>query len=167
MNKLKNPKSDHYQRFKKSILKEEFPWFHNSSNSTSPPFFSHRFIIRPEEGGWEKFPVSSSDFLKHAQYVVMEIINHNNIEVNCLLRMNLNLVYPHKGRQTTPIHVDHEYPHKNLLIYFTNGGGRIMMPEVNESFDPREDDVIGFDSTPHYIELPKRDFRIALVTTYI
>ena len=42
-----------------------------------------------------------------------------------------------------------------------------MMPEVNESFDPREDDVIGFDSTPHYIELPKRDFRIALVTTYI
>ncbi len=165
--KLKNPKSDHYRRFKGAILEEDFPWYYNASNSTTPSFFSHKFITRPEEGGWEKFPVKSSDNVEHAHWLVTQILDHNDIEVKCLLRMNLNLVYPYHGRQETPVHVDHEYPHKNLIIYFTSAGGKIIMPDIKESFDPREDDVIMFESTPHYIELPRKEFRIALVTTYI
>ena len=106
----------------------------------------------------------NSDHTPSPYQIVLETLRYNDIELNCIFRMNINLAYPQEGIQTTPSHVDHNFPHNNLLIYFTNAGGRTI---VEDAFhDPQEDDVISFEGKPHYMELPKKDFRIALVTTY-
>ena len=162
---LKNPRTELYCRFKKEILEEDFPWYFKkeSYGDSHPEFFSHAFIIRPHDDG-KRFPVNVSNFTDYDYQLVKEIFEYNNIKLNCIFRMNLNLVYPQSGKQTTPLHVDHEFTHQNFLLYLTSAGGRVVVG--NESYEPKEDDVITFGGLPHYIELPKKSIRIALVVTY-
>ena len=164
---LKNPliPSPHYQEFKEYVLDVEFPWYKNPSNSGNPGFFGHVFIRRPEES-WGRFPQDVSTYTRKVADLFQTIMDHNNIEIKSILRLNLNLVYPVPfGKQTTPPHIDHEFPHYNFLLYLTNAGGKLVVGK--ESFDPREDDVVIFEGETHYIHLPKKDLRVALVATYI
>lgn len=160
--KLRNPKTELYYKFKKEILDKDFAWFHNPAGETHPSFFSHIFLRRPDDE--RSYPSVADPDLDFPSHLVREILHYNNIQLNCIFRMNINLTYPQSGIQTTPVHVDHDFPHQNLLIYFTNAGGKVFVG--NKSYDPKEDDVITFGGEKHYIELPKKDFRIALVTTY-
>ena len=72
------------------------------------------------------------------------------------------MVFPQAGNQQTPVHVDHPFPHDNIIIYFSNEGKTIL---ENDDHDPEEDDVIIFPGLPHCQELPKNDMRLVLVAT--
>ena len=60
----------------------------------------------------------------------MEIFDYNDIRVGCFFRMCLNLVFPSGGIQLTIPHEDHFYPHKNVLVYFTNSGTLVFEADV-------------------------------------
>ena len=74
------------------------------------------------------------------------------------------MVFPQAGNQQTPVHVDHPFPHDNIIIYFSNEGKTIL---ENDEHDPKEDDVIIFPGLPHCQELPKNDMRLVLVATCV
>ena len=61
-------------------------------------------------------------------------------------------------------HVDHDFPHKNLLIYLTDAGGKTIVG--NESHDPKEDDIIMFPGLMHCIETSHTKDRVVLVVTF-
>ena len=68
-------------------------------------------------------------------------------------------------------HIDHSFPHKNLIIYLNDpaGGDTVLVDKDYKEIDrhhPKEDDIISFEGI-HYQKMPKEGRRIVLVVTYI
>ena len=176
MEVLDNPQTQNYIELKKIILGSSFPWtqepiFDNTDNNfkvntnySQGTFFSHPFLLRPYFQ--ERFPKPVSKFLPLVNIVLNEIFEYNKINPDFILRINANLVNPQKGKQTLQPHNDHYFPHKNMLIYLTDAGGKTFYDDVFH--DPEEDDIIIFDGFPktHYCQLPEEKNRIVIVTTY-
>ena len=158
---LNNPRTETYNEFKRIIRRLDFNWnyYPRTDESSTPAMLSHAFIKRPNE---LRYPTVHCDGAMFAHDVVQEILNHNDIVLQCIYRLNLNMVFPQAGNQQTPVHVDHPFPHDNIIIYFSNEGKTIL---ENDEHDPKEDDVIIFPGLSHCMELPKNDMRLVLVAT--
>jgi len=158
---LKNPRTSTYNEFKRIIKGDDFQWnyYPGSDEKSTPAMLSHCFIKRPAE---LRYPTVQCDGANFVHDVVREILNHNDIKLQCIYRLNLNMVFPQEGNRRTPVHVDHPFPHDNIIIYFSNEGKTIV---GNDEHDPKEDDVIMFHGLPHCQELPKNDMRLVLVAT--
>ena len=167
---LQNSKSDNYYLLKNTILDKQFPWFY--SETTTPneksikrhrdvPMHSHTFIQRPEMFGFSKY---DSTAYQLALDVVREILTENNILTNSyfVLRLSTNCTYPSEGIQLSMPHVDHNFPHLNILTYLNSAGGSTFIE--GEEHEPIEDQSILF-SGEHYIQLPKKERRIVLIGT--
>ena len=166
------------------VLDGAFPWYYTSSTVLNEeaelPWYSHPILSRPR---WDemsttmserKYPKVCSPYIDKFYALFEEIRAVNRLRVNCLLRMNVNCTEPRKNRNMTLPHFDHEFPHYNLIVYFTNTGGDtlIVNPEdqmVVETFEHSEDDIVLFDGGgyPHCQTLPKERRRVVLVMTYI
>jgi len=84
-------------------------------------------------------------------------------------RINANAVHPVESNILTVPHNDHEFPHKNMLIYLTNtGGDTIVFDEGGKKhhFTPVEDDIVVFEGL-HCMVPPKSGRRVVLVATYL
>ena len=158
---LNNPRTETYNEFKRIIRRLDFNWnyYPRTDESSTPAMLSHAFIKRPNE---LRYPTVHCDGAMFAHDVVHEILSHNDIILQCIYRLNLNMVFPEEGNRRTPEHVDHLFPHDNIIIYFSNEGKTIV---GNDEHDPKEDDVIMFPGLPHCQELPKNDMRLVLVAT--
>ena len=166
---LKNSKTKNYCSFKQIILSDKFPWFYKKTTTEgdSPtgyvdtPMYGHVFIDRPEHNGWSK---QDSTMHQLAVNVVREILHENNYYSNqyFILRLSANCVLPNDGIQFTVPHVDHTFPHFNLIVYLTNSGGSTIIE--GKEHEPIEDQSILFTGN-HYIQLPKKERRIVLVGT--
>ena len=171
---LKNPLTNTYNEFKSAVTSTGFPWGYYptrvlreglwySTKDANPEMFSHTFLKRPDEK--VKFPLlQSQDYIGLVHTVVNEILEYNDIILICFYSFNLNMIFPQAGTQRTPLHVDHPFPHDNMIIYFSNEGKTLT---ENDEHDPEEDDVIIFPGVPHCHELPKTEKRLVLVATYL
>ena len=170
---LKNPITQSYIDFKELISRDNFLWGHakeNYSTGSHPAYFTHPFILRSFANEIAPVPKIMCEHTNFAWNVVREIFEYNNIQVNLIYRMNLNMTYAQDlDNQFSPVHTDHVYPHENLLIYFTGHnegeGGQVIVND--EAYYTKEDDVITFPGTPHYMKIPENGFRTALVVTYL
>ena len=156
IHQLVNPKTENYTNLKNIILHPTFTWTY--AKSTGMPFYSHEFLARPE-GGYSNV---SSNHLNHVCFVVNEILGHNNIEYKFFLRSNANCVHPDNDVQLSEPHVDHDFPHINVILYLTNAGGKTYCED--EFHDPKEDDVILLTGK-HWMERPKVGRRVIIVNT--
>ena len=168
---LKNPKTFEYLKFKESVLSEFFPWFWNTGSTrglekdgyVDVKYYSHTLLSRPE--GPQKHSQVVSDYFDSYLRVVEQIFKYNNLSSDYFfLRAGLNCVHPMLGIQKTVPHIDHDIPHKNVIIYFTDAGGSTHVE--GEKHDPSEDDVCLFVGE-HFFELPKNDRRIVVVGTFV
>ncbi len=181
MKQLINPKTDSYNEAKEFILGAFFPWYWNAhfvykthddavaldyyregKGGQDVPFLTHAFLNRPKPG--EMHPTVNSKYASGFRNVLNEIFDYNNIDVKLIYRMNANLMQAVVGYTRTFSHVDHPFPHKNLIIYLTNVGGDTVCGK--ERHRPQEDDIITFEGV-HYNMLPKKGRRIVLVATYL
>ena len=175
---LENPKTDLYLELKKKVTSNEFPWFwyHESIGKDAygigakkdgrynTSFYSHIFVQRPEVTPSSIcFPVS--EYSGMVSECIVQILNHNNIKVNAFLRINANAVHPTEKVHNTTSHVDHNFEHKNVIVYLTSAGGPTIVE--NEIHDPKEDDVITFGGKFHHFQTPKTERRVVLVATFI
>ena len=111
---------------------------------------------------------AAQELALEASMIVSDILKANRIKLNMIFRMHLNAVSPQPEVRRGFPHTDHEYPHYNLLIYFTDAGGETFVQDGEYSFEshnPKEDDVIIFDGVHHH-ETPKEKRRIVFVVTY-
>lgn len=182
---LKNPKTDLYKQVKDIIIGENMIWHHvkkTTSNEvdylheektkevySNTPFFSHCVIERPSP----ELPYSkvTSHFAEHCVQCVTEILNYNEINLYNIFRININMTYYVKNSLYTMPHIDHDFPHNNMLIYFNNvTGGEVKVYKNNQwnIHKPEEDDVILFSGLHcHRTPQEPNQFRTALVTTFI
>ena len=189
--KLKNPKTTEYHNLKKLILSAALPWTYLKETTPStnnlldgyektvkkyikegvkiinPPMYSHTFLLRASNRFL--YPKVQSTFLDDISFMYCDILNANMDTIGksfgMMCRCNANAVEPSKKNHgVTKPHLDHEFPHKNMLIYLTDAGGSTFVE--GEEFAPEEDDVIIFEGM-HWHELPREERRVVLVMTYV
>ena len=169
---LKNPKTDTYKNFKNFMLSGDFPWFRMGSTAFEDhqeghedfSFLSHRFLTRPLNSCL--YSKVNSQYVEHMQEVFREIAFANDIDPQVIYRMNANAVYPTANNLPSPLHVDHNFPHNNMIIYLTDLHGGSTMVEGKE-YMANEDDVLIFDGKLHCARPPRKDVRIVLVITFL
>lgn len=176
---LKNPKTENYSILKETVLSNKLPWYYfsesvldvesDNSKYENAEFFSHCVIKRPDSKCL--FPSVVSESSEFVGNVLKEIFTYNDIDVSCIFRINFNCMYRTSDKRTIP-HLDHEFPHKNLLIYLNSfdNGETIIFGEDGKEYlhKPKEDDIITFGGNLHCNEHPfPGQRRIVLVTTYI
>ena len=161
---LTNPQTQTYRRFKSDVLSSAFPWNYFRGDDASPAYYGHTILARP---GYEELmmPTQQSDWLGIANKVLLEIFMANDIKVRSVLRINVNCTHQTDGK-TTPIHKDHDFDTKNIVVYlneFECGATNVE----DESHKPQEDDIIIFEGL-HSIEQPCNGTRrVVLVATFL
>ena len=157
---LENPLTSNYLELKDFVLSSEFPWLY--SHSTKMPFYSHVFLDRPEN---VKFSNPQSEFLGLNLKVLDEIIQHNNLfDRYFFLRSNANCVHSDSGEQFSEPHIDHRFPHFNLLVYLTNEGDGGETIVEDEKFHPQANNIILFKGK-HHMKRPCVGRRVVLIST--
>jgi len=168
-NEDKNFLKNHQISFLKNIIMgNSFPFYINfrSTKRDSNFFLSHQVKMRPENGGnWNSY--WNDDF----KDILNTYCQKNNIYYNEILRCSVNLTVKSKDKKC-PIHKDHNYPHKQLLIY-------VNQPEDNKSYTillknkkifkkikPEQFKGVCFDNIEHYHYYPKKGHRLVLVYTF-
>jgi len=177
MKKIKNAFTDEYTFLKKEVLSSNFPWYWNeatidgdvTSGMENTPHFGHVVVKRPRDFGDDTkclFPKVLSQYSEMCNLVLNQIFDFNNIEVNCVYRISFNLTLPLSDKPI-PKHYDHNFPHKNLLIYFNDSDGdTVCLNPSKKTHSPKEDDIIIFEGL-HYHYLPTKGRRTVLVATFI
>jgi len=170
--RLHNPKTDFYLEFKSLVLGDNFHWYWNNTSHGNQHhhdgenygFFSHLFLERP--GYSFLYPKPNSQFVELAHKLFIEIACANNIDAKVIYRINANMTVPLDSKNKYgPLHTDHEFPHKNMIVYLTdcNGGGTMVSGE--KPYYGQEDDVIIFEGE-HQAGCPKFGRRVVLVYTF-
>lgn len=179
--KIKNPITDEYLLFKDIVLGNDIPWYFNEKSNPgieidgflSRGFYSHTILQRPEEHPQKLCPLPISSIFNDFCVVVKQILDFNKINVNSLLRANLNCMYPDINGNINPTvpHYDHKFNYKHIIIYLTDSGGNTVFLDKNnniiEEYEPNEDDVLLFPKCLHSNRLPQNKRRIILVATYV
>ena len=161
---LKNYYTENYHQLKNHVLAGNFPWVYipvtTFDGSSDMSFYGHEFLRRPEMVGFTQ-PVSQ--LLELNLIVLKEIIDSNKLfDVYYFLRSNANCTHPNEGEQYSTPHIDHPFPHQNLLIYLTDG----ITYVDGEKYEGNEDDGLIFTGE-HYIKRPSKDRRVVLISTLV
>jgi len=174
ISEFSNPKTQEYLKFKKEVLDCYFPWCwtadsvqdENDNPHKNPiPVFTHTIVKRPlDPPDYNLYPKQTSAYVNIANSILQQIFLYNKINVECVFRIGVNLTIPVIGSEKTLPHVDHDFPHKNLLIYLNGGDGDTVCG--GESFSPKEDAIIVFEGE-HYHYLPSKSRRVVLICTFM
>jgi len=159
----------------KIILSSNFPYY---ANFTTVPgkdnntHFNHVVIRRPEERK-ENEPLFNSPYANEFIDIFKSFIVKNKINTEEILRCSVNLTF-RTFQNKCPVHEDHSYPHKQLLIYLNDCKDKeaktVILDKTSKKIinkiTPEQYKGICFDSCPHYMVFPKKDVRIVLVYTF-
>ena len=171
---LINPKTEEYQAFKKLVLSKDYAWrwFEDATNGVPVPngftqigVYYQTLLYRPDSTtDTNGYSLPQSPYVVSAAKIIREILEENNVKLNCILRISTNCVHALKEVVKSPPHVDHLFDHKNLIIYLNDSSGDTFIGSERSTF--KEDKAIFF-SGEHYHETPVEGRRIVLVATFI
>ena len=156
---------------KETILGDNFPYYRSSESTSGDKisFLYHCLLKRPEERQ-NKEDINSNYYLNCLE-LVKSFFKKTKIKHKEILRMSVNFTF-NNGVETCPIHQDHKYPHKQLIIYLNNTdplSKTIILDKKGKVFKkitPQKNKGICFDNKPHYHIYPKKGERIILVATF-
>ena len=159
------------------VLGDYFP-FYIQKNTTDQDvvsnnfFLSHRVVARPEENS-ESVSIITSDFHQEFFKIFELFTNKNNIQHNQIHRCSVNLTFK-VNAIACPIHNDHDFEHKQLLIYLNDCDDKesktVLLDKkaksIIEEIPPEQYKGVCFDSCPHFHYFPKKGKRVVLVYTF-
>jgi len=170
--KLSNPLTNYYKQLKELINDEEFIWHwvtgsvnfsKEEEGYINKGYYTHSFLKRPEAGNL-LFPKEPSEYIHIAHSVVMEILLANNIKPAVFYRISANCDHPHESELPNVRHMDHAFPHENLLVYLSDPEEGYTMVE-DEKYFGKEDDAIIFNGI-HCNASPKVGRRLVIIATF-
>jgi len=151
------------------ILSPNFPYYlEQYEPSVKEKFLNHVIVSRVEERN--NRPYQNSFIYPEAIKIIECFFNKLNIKYSEIFRMCINLTYNNGSKG--PVHQDHDFPHRQLLIYLNNADPKSKTVILNKSnkivkeITPKKFRGICFENTPHYQYYPKKGERIVLITTF-
>ena len=154
-----------------NILSNNFPWYIQTTTvkgeKNLKKYFSHYVLRRPEER--KKDEVFNSPQSEFCVNILNSFCNKHKIKVNKILRICFNLTY-NNGYKKCDVHEDHNYNHKQLLIYLNNCEKESYTVVIDDDkkikINPKKFKGVCFDKKPHYHYYPKKEIRIVLIITF-
>ena len=87
-----------------------------------------------------------------------------------MLRVCVNFTYHNGKRLESPVHVDHEFEHEQLIVYLNQPMDRqsftVVLDENESKIAPRKYRGVSFGKIEHYHYYPKVGDRYVLIFTY-
>ena len=155
------------------ILSPYFPYYLNLNCVTGDgnKYFGHSILRRPEDR--VEGEVYNSDYWKIPVDIFNTFINKHEIDCKEMLRCSVNLTFK-TNSVTCPVHKDHEFEHKNLLVYLNDcvdkDAKTVLLDDNEENITheciPEQYKGVCFGGVPHYLFYPKKDIRVVLVYTF-
>ena len=174
---LKNPKTQNYLDLKDWVLSENFLWAYHETSTPhieeepmgkgqhiNVPYYTHTFLLRPETNRYSSLYHSSPEDLQRVIRVIDEIAKANDVKFTSYVRISANAVHPNKFGSYSLPHIDHTFPHGQIILYLTDAGGNTYIEDV--CHEPSEDDAIAFQGK-HYMQTPYEQRRVIIVATFI
>lgn len=120
--------------------------------SPSTKHFCHMGHTLMKRNGQDE-GIPNSDFYPFARRLVEDLLKRNGVTVRKIYRMAINLTFSDPSKFGDP-HVDHEFPHNNLLIYINDfdDGYTYMVDKENNVLDKvkgKKDTFVIFDGCRH------------------
>ena len=144
----------------------------NGNDYKVEPALAHTLLVRKEHRGPMDGPNSSSYDIFND--MLMTFCEKNSIEYKETLRAAVNLTFPN-GIEKCDVHQDHNYPHKQLLIYLNEvrdkNSKTVILDTDNKTIlkeiVPEKYKGVCFSSMPHFHYFPKIGCRMVCVFTFI
>tara|TARA_R100000988_G_scaffold56206_1_gene28062 strand:- start:52 stop:579 length:528 start_codon:yes stop_codon:yes gene_type:complete len=153
------------------ILGNNFPFFlsKNTVGKDNNSFMSHVVLNRIEER--ENTNGINSPYYSYFINILNEFTKKNNIKYKEVLRIAVNFSYNNNSK-CSPIHLDHEFPHKQLLVYLNTVKDAFTViydkskNKILKKIIPIKYKGVCFDSLPHAGFFPKKGEKIVIVYTF-
>jgi|TARA_R100000455_G_C6267453_1_gene122794 hypothetical protein len=164
----------HKKHIDEIILSDKFPWYNINASITKDykhftsvkPFLSHCILERKET---RLEDIYKSNQNKFSLSVLDAFCSKHKIKVNEVFRMDINLTY-NNGFEKCDTHEDHEFEHKQLLVYLNDCDKTLCTVIEDEGkkikIEPVKFKGVCFESKPHYHFFPKQGIRVVLVITF-
>ncbi len=157
------------------ILTDCFPWYHHSDCVVGDNLsnLQHIVKIRPEVKK-ENDPEYNSVYGEKFYNMFLTFCKKNNISFKKIFRIALNYTY-NNGAEFCSTHLDHHFPHKQLLIYLNDPLDKKTKTVILDDDEktilkevmPEKYKGICFENKPHYMFYPKIGYRIVIIYTFI
>tara|TARA_R100001509_G_C4848639_1_gene209253 strand:- start:162 stop:692 length:531 start_codon:yes stop_codon:yes gene_type:complete len=133
--------------------------------------FVHAMLKRPEGETGQRY---NSDYFNFFTSCFMMFCSKHDIKVNEILRSAVNCCY-NNGYVGTDIHSDHEFEHKQFLLYLNDPEDKETPTivynkeetEILKKIYPKKYKGACFDGLPHTFNYPKKGLRWVAVFTFI
>lgn len=185
---------DEIEFVNRELLSSNVPWYYDDvSTSHKFPFFHHEIITRTDTVDGPVLPQKilspTHEFFVH---LTQKFCASHNLKLNQICRQSLNLTFANDIHEHGDIHIDHPYPHYNLIIYLNDeyeGGETLLFDErfslnkpswfdVGEHGDaglsvlheitPKKGKAVCFDGLLyHTLRWPNRGRRVIYIGTFI
>jgi len=156
------------------FVDKQMPFYYqqDSVKGDNVSFLANIIKDRPEFSK-DKTNVNSHIYYPPFRDILISFCKKNKIMFNEILRIAVNITY-NNGAETCPIHNDHDYPHKQLLLYLNNPLDKqsktVVLDDdkktILKEIIPERFKGICFDNKPHYHHYPKMGERIVAVYTF-
>lgn len=156
------------------VLQPFFPYFytpHTVDIGDNLGTLNHILIRRPEDRKPDE-PIHNSDYTQKFVEIFDTFCKKNNIKYKEILRACVNLTF-WNGLDKCEIHRDHNYKHKQLLIYLNQPLDRnsytVILDESGKKIKmvkPKQFRGVCWDGNDHYHHFPKEGARIVAIYTF-
>ena len=163
--------------FKKEIISNvNFPFYLNFKSVEGIkdnyfPFFTHKVLQRPEDVKEGETRINST-YYDYLFNLFNDLSKRCKFKYKDLLRICINFTF-NSGEEKCPLHVDHLYPHKQLLIYIHNDDLNSFTfiydkkeKKLIKKIKPTANKMVIWNSLPHYHLTPKKGYRIVVIYTF-
>jgi hypothetical protein len=154
------------------VLGDKFNWFWAANQVTNDkkPFFYHMLLNRPEESE-KRISEPSSTHFPFFRNLLVKFCHAHHIPLSNIYRAAINLTFP-IGVKKIKKHVDHDFPHNQVIIYLNDADGNTDIYDKNGklevSVSPKKYRILFFTSRLHGVNLPiKSKRRVIAVFTFI
>jgi len=170
-------KPDNEDFITNTLLQPDFPYFlsdYDGTNKSDPSipsykFLGHSVLQRKED---RKQPGFNSAHTQQTLSILYNFFTKAGVKKVKFHRISYNYTF-NIGVRKSSIHMDHEYPHSQAIIYLTDTLDKdtptVILNDkkkVIKKIYPEKDKGVIFGRTPHYHVFPKKGARLVLVATF-
>ena len=98
--------------------------------------------------------------------VLVSILKKHNIKLNKVHRIAINYTFNNGYVKEVPLHLDHDFPHKQIILYLNDSTGTTDIPFYKKSIKPKENSAIIFDDKDHKHYFPDYGVRVVCIFTF-
>jgi len=161
----------HKDQIENGILSGTFPFYWSEHQVTGDylPALLHAVMGRTTKGHVIESDKINSPNFNFCKNVLDTFCNKNNIKYKCIYRASINLTF-HIPREHGKIHEDHDFPHKQFLLYLNDSDGDTLLfndkRKVYKRIKFEQYKGVVFDRCLHTQEYPTKSRRVVLVITF-